>query len=144
MPRTADAQHILRKMLTTLEAADIVSDHPWAFEKDRWTELVFALLTRIATQPEDSLRVLAYRSRNLGLLDIHTLADEVGKANHSSAANAQRLAELFEEGGFTSDEATRAVNAIREAAMGLQKHHGGRVQNYFRGYAEQMLRELHQ
>src|SRR5262249_39302280 len=99
MPSKADVQHLLRKMLSTFEAADIAADHPWACEKDRWTELVFALLTRIATLPENSLRVLVYRSRNLGLLDIHTLAGKTGKGNYSSTSNARMLVELFKESG---------------------------------------------
>jgi len=44
-------------------------------EGDRWVELVFALLTRVAKIPETELRMLANRCRDLGLLDVEVLAD---------------------------------------------------------------------
>ncbi len=139
-----ETQYLLRKLLA-LETADLASGNHWLWEGDRWKELVFALLAHITGLAEDQVRELTDHMENLGLLDVGTLAS-IGKGSSPdlNSPNARHILELLQENGFSPEESQSGLTTICEAAVGLQKHFGGKVQRYLRSYGESMLREINQ
>jgi hypothetical protein len=147
MPTTnsTEAEYLLRKALTT-EGADLVLDHPWVWEVDRWKELVFALITHVVSLPEHEVRDLVNDLEDLGLLDVSTLAglQEKGDTPESRSPYEQRILQLLTEKGVGEADARRGLTTISEVAVGLDKYYSGKVQRYLRHYGELMLRELQQ
>ena len=138
-----DAEFLLRKALGSYGAA-LAINHPWVWEGERWQELVFALLAQVSDLPEDEVRVLAEQMQDLDLLDVLALA-ALRRGRPSAdrkALLARRVVEILEEGGFSSEQAIRGLEAICEAALGFEEHFGGKVQDYLRRYGDLMLQEL--
>jgi len=138
-----DAQYLMRKIVA-LEAAEVAAMHPWLRESDRWNELVFALLTRIADIPEPTLRGVIDAMSSVGLLDVSTLAGiRCGQRGPDiGTPHVRRILEFLEEVGMDPEEARQGLIAVCEAALGLQEHYGGKVQRYLRSYGELMLKDL--
>lgn len=141
--KNEEAQYLLRKLLTE-EGPGLALNHPWLWEADRWKELVFALLTRVVSLPEDRARELTGNLNDLDLLDVAALANigQDPKAPDLSNPHARHIIEELQEYGFSPEEARRALATICEAAVGLHKNFGGKVQAYLRSYGELMLREI--
>ena len=138
-----DAEFVLRKALGSYGAA-LSINHPWVWEGERWQELAFALLAQVSDLPEDEVRALAEQMQDLDLLDVPALA-ALCRGRPSAdlkALLARRVVEILEEGGFSSEQATRGLEAICEAALGFEEHFGGKVQDYLRRYGDLMLQEL--
>jgi hypothetical protein len=138
-----EAHYLLRKILT-LEAAELAQSHPWMWERDRWRELVFALLTRVINRSDAEIRALTHHMLALDLLDIPSLTkicDEHSQPDFQTPY-AQRILEFLQESGVCSEEAQSGLAAICEAALGLEEHYNGKVQHYLRRYGELMLRDL--
>jgi AcrR family transcriptional regulator len=133
-----EATYRLRKTLA-VEGFGVAPAHPWLWEVDRWRELVFALLTRVADNPEEDLRELTKQMADLDLLDVGELAK---LHEDRDAPLAQRITELMTEMGIAEDQAGAALTTVIEAAWGLDQHYGGEIQRYLRRYGEQMLREI--
>ena len=138
-----EAQYLMRKIVA-LEAADVAAIHPWLRESDRWNELVLALLTRISSMAEPELRALVDAMSGAGLLDIPALAAiPRGPAGPDAQdTHARRVLEFMVEAGIGAEDAQRGLAAICDAAQGMSKHYGGKVQRYLRNYGELMLRDL--
>jgi hypothetical protein len=118
--------------------------HQWASEQSRWSELVFAILTRTSHKPHREIRNIVYKLNILGLLDIHNLADIPIingniKTDHPSSKN---LFGYLVEKGFTDKEAKNSILAVCEAANSLQLNFGGKIQKYLRNCGEMMIKEL--
>jgi hypothetical protein len=114
----------------------------WEF--DRWKELVFALLTQVSQAPEEELRQVVEDLGELDLLEISALADLVSDQEELEADSetARRILEFLVERGFDPATAQRALKTIAQAAGGLHKHFGGKVQRYLRSYGVHMLKGL--
>jgi hypothetical protein len=141
----AEAKYILRKTLTT-EGSDLVLNHLWIWEVERWKELVFALLSRIIKISEDEVRDLVDNLAELELLDttaLSALCRDNGSPNLEDS-NARHILGLFQEKGLGEADAQRGLTAMCEVALGLQQHYGGKVQRYLRHYGELMLRDIEQ
>lgn len=136
--RISEAKYLLHKLLAE-DGSDLVHNHPWIWEVDRWKELVFSLLTRTADVPEHGLRVLVDDLERLGLLDVALLARMAGASDPSVRG---RFVKLLQERGLSEEDARRAMTTLCEAAVGLQNHHQGKIQHYLRHYGEMMLRDL--
>jgi hypothetical protein len=138
-----EAKYILQKTLTT-EGSDLVFNHLWIWEVERWKELVFALLAKVARISEEEVRDLVNQLETLELLDIATLAS-LGRNRtclNLEHSNARHILELLQEKGLSETDAQRGLTAICEAALGLTEHYSGKVQRYLRHYGELMLRDL--
>jgi len=141
---SADAEQLLVEVLSVLED-DLAIKHPWMWEGNRWKELVFALLTRVAPLPEQDTRATVEQMNRSGLLDISLLASIAGASGshpEQSSPQARQIRESLRATGFSMAEAERALTAMCEAAHGLQEHFGGKVQRYLRDYGELMLLDL--
>lgn len=123
-----------------------IEENLWAWEKERWHELVFCILTAIG-EPD----VLAVDIRRLtdtlsswGLLDLDALASQNGFDSARQADNSLQITidKFLQQAGFTNDKACISVKAICEAAASLKNKHDGKVQLYFRRYGTQMLDQI--
>jgi len=130
-----EAHFLVRKLLTA-EQPTSASAHPWISEDDRWIELVFSVLSRVAHDvPEREVRRAINRLANLGLLAIRDLAS-------TSDVRSQRIGILLREHGFKESEATRGLTLVSALASGFQKQFGGKVQLYLRHHGEMMLDDV--
>jgi hypothetical protein len=138
-----DVKFLLRKMLFT-EGADLINNHLWIFEGDRWKELVFALLTKIVDLPESEVRGLVGVMDDLDLLEIQTLSNivENDTGPNFDSRDARHISELLQENGFSQDDAQKAIITMGEAARGLKKNYNSKVQLYLRKYGEEMIKDL--
>jgi hypothetical protein len=139
----SEAQNLLRKIIV-LESSDSTAN-PWIYENDRWKELIFALLTRIAPSlPEVGIRSLIDRMHGAGLLDVKYLARIAALPMKTKLREhqARLIMELLIESAFPEEAAKNGLVAVSEAALGLQSHFDGKVQRYLRSYGEIMLADL--
>lgn len=139
----AEAKYILRKTLTT-EGADLVLNHLWIWEVERWKELVFSLLTKVVKISEKEVRDLVNNLEELELLDITALSALFREHTRPDleAPNARRILGLFQEKGLSEADAQRGLTVICEAALGLKAHYSSKVQHYLRHYGELMLHDI--
>jgi hypothetical protein len=131
-----NAAYQLRRILAA-EGAELAVGQPWLWEFDRWKELVFALLARLTSVPEAGLRLLVDRLADLDLLGVDALG-----VDGDGEPMATRITDLMVDAGLSADEAARALTTVVEAARGLRRTSGGKVQRYLRRYGELMLREV--
>jgi len=123
-----------------------ISKNLWPWEKARWYELVFCILTTIG-EPQ----VLAGTARRLTnilvevrLLDLSTLAKLNPPEDAEKTANSVLVTidTLLQQVGFTPEKSISAVTAICEAASSIQEKYDGKVQNYFHKYGTYMLDQI--
>jgi hypothetical protein len=141
--RQAEIQYLLRRAVAT-EGQYLAWGHLWASERERWRELVFALLTHVTSLTHPEIRALTDQLDDAGLLDVSMLAEiqqEKGR-DASLGVHARSILDCLQEGGFGKEEALRGLDVICEAALSLQRQFDGKVQRYLRRYGELMLREL--
>src|SRR5262245_11890284 len=132
------AQFLLLKALAD-EGREFVTGHLWVNERDRWKELVFALLTRTCALPQRRIREAVDRLDLLGLIEVANFVRPDAKAY--SNPRLVETKELLAESGFTSPEVERALQVMIEAAQGLDQHYHGKIQCYLRKCGELILRE---
>jgi hypothetical protein len=136
-----DAEYLLRRILA-VEGA-LILGYPWGSEGDRWKELVFALLTRVVSEPEWKVRDIVNGLYALGLLDIGMLAkSKKHKVNGRSPDMGGHILEFLDESGVDAEQSEKSLRVIEEAACGLAKHFGGKIQLYLRGYGSAMLHDV--
>jgi hypothetical protein len=141
--REAEIQYLLRRAVAA-EGPSFAWSHLWVSERDRWKELVFALLTHVTSLPHFEIRQLADQLDDAGLLDVSVLAElqqEKGRAA-PLGVHARSILECLQEGGFDQEEALRGLDVMCDAALSLQRQFDGKVQRYLRKYGELMLREV--
>ncbi|MDX6749385.1 hypothetical protein SH611_06165 [Geminicoccaceae bacterium 1502E] len=124
----------------------LFEQHQWPEESLRWTELAFALATRISPRPEAEIRRTVEEMDLLGLLEVETLAGLAGPEGgvDFAAGGARRMEEHLLENGLASGEARALILALHELAVALRERFEGRIQLYLRRYGERMLDELAQ
>lgn len=139
----AEAKYILRKTLAT-EGSDLVFNHLWIWEVERWKELVFSLLTKVIKISEEEVRDLVNDLEELELLDINALSALCREQTRPDleSPNARHILGLFQEKGLSETDAERGLTVICEAALGLTEHYSGKVQRYLRHYGDLMLHEV--
>lgn len=142
--RMANLQSFVLEHWQVFEASP--EQYQWPWEIARWHELVFCLLLRLG-QPEldaDMARSLTNMLADLDMLRIETLAGLApeGEEPDFTHPDLALMLRLLERSGLHPARARAAVTTICQAALGLQKRHGGKVQRYLRRYGQQMLDEL--
>jgi hypothetical protein len=141
--RQAEVQYLLRRVVV-VDGPSIAPSHMWVSERERWKELVFALLTGVTSLPHSEIRVLADQLDDAGLLDVGMLAKvgEERRRDMAPGAHARGVLDCLREGGLAEEEVSRGLDAMCDAALSLQQRFDGKVQRYLRKYGEQMLREV--
>ena len=143
---TGDQQRIEEaryRIVQELAGAAAVGIEPnaWVNEFDRWTELVFALLTRLAPRDDENTRATANDLRRFGLLDPQTLADPTSDVG---SVVRRRMVEALTAAEWSPTKAEQAAKVLSAAADGLVRNFDGKVQRYLRRYGELMLAEVPQ
>jgi hypothetical protein len=122
--------------------------HKWPWEQERWHELVFCLLARVAHSPEvvPAARETAEIFASLNLLEIESLARVMGSNGEVDFSKRETvlMLEILKRQGFNDEQARAAVTTICEAALAAHRRFGGKIQRYLRKYGELMLDELSQ
>jgi len=137
-----EAQFVLRSLLAQAEP-DWRSHHVWFWEAQRWTELLVALLVRVASVPELEARALAGRMGLLELLDVAVLTERARNPRGPRARQHDaRSRALFAESGIDPERGSQILDAFAEVALAVHERFGERIQRYLRRYGEEMLREL--
>lgn len=129
-PVNPDAQYLVRK-LVALDPE--LASYPWIWERRRWAELIFALLTETVEAPERLIRDLVENLMILGLLQPTDLVAQ---------AHSKGIIDLFLEYGFSEEDAQRAIAVMRDASKGLAKKFMAKVQLYLRHYGSLMLEDV--
>jgi len=139
---TSNMEFQLRKLF--IRYFDIFAYHQWPSESARWTELLFALTTRISKKSEAELREIIEELDDLELLDPKPLAALPVKngAVNLDHPHAKHIFEVLSEYGFSKEEAKKTILTMHEAAKSLEKHHGGKIQRYLRKYGRKMIDEI--
>lgn len=126
--------------------ASEISKNLWPWEKARWYELVFCILTTIG-EPQvlaGTTRRLTNTMSELELLDLGELA-KLNPPDDSVEAVKSKLVTidtLLQQVGFTPEKSISAVTAICEAASSIQEKYDGKVQNYLGKYGTYMLDQI--
>jgi hypothetical protein len=120
-----------------------ISTNLWPWEKQRWYELVFCILT-VFGEPQ----VLAVRTRQvteilseMGLIDVNILAGARPIPGPRAAPNPilVTIETMLCQAGFAPEKAKTAVIAICEVANNVKKKYNGRIQGYLQKYGNHML-----
>jgi hypothetical protein len=126
--------------------ASEISKNLWPWEKARWYELVFCILTTIG-EPQvlaGTTRRLTNTMSELELLDLGELA-KLNPPDDSVEAVKSKLVTIdtvLQQVGFTPEKSISAVTAICEAASSIQEKYDGKVQNYLGKYGTYMLDQI--
>jgi hypothetical protein len=137
-----DTQFVIRKLILD-HGNEIAQNHQWLWEKDRWKELVFCILTRANDLADIKIRSITDQLESLDLLDEKFLSsmNREGQLN----LNDKRLRQfiyLLNDHGFSENESISSVVAIVEAASFFAKKYDGKVQLLFRRFGEALLKNL--
>ncbi len=132
--QVAHATFLLRKLLVS--HPDFTEDHTWAYEHDRWAELIYALLSRLVPEERVDVRTAVRKLSDLNLLEGPTM-DETERAQRERESLL-----VMEEEGFTPEEALQAQTVVQEVSSAIQEKFCGKVQFFLRDHAEMMLRQL--
>lgn len=136
-PKKITTDFILQRLMLANE--DFFSQHQWASEHDRWTELIFSLLTRISPHDQHELRRIVMELKSLGLLNVEILADS---SQQKDEMNKVCITDVLIENGFTKKEIEAFLITISEAAAVIQMKYAGKIQQYLRSYGELILSEV--
>jgi hypothetical protein len=80
----------------------------------------------------------------LGLLNIGQLAEVSGFSTHEELVGpfANRFVKVLIESGFSHAEALAGLKVLREAAVSIRDHYGGKLQLCLRSVGERFLAEI--
>jgi hypothetical protein len=125
-----------------------ISKNLWPWEKARWYELIFCILTTIG-EPQvlaGTARRLTNTMSELELLDIGELAKLNPPEDTVDAVKSKLVTidTLLQQVGFTPEKSRSAVTAICEAASSIQEKYDGKVQNCLRKYGNHMLDQINE
>jgi hypothetical protein len=141
--RQVEVQYLLRQAVV-VDGPSLASSHVWISERERWKELVFALLTALTSRPHSEVRAVVDQMDDAGLLDVDMLG-QVGEERRrgvAPGAHARSVLDFLREGGFAEEEIASGLDAMCDAALSLQQRFDGKVQRYLRRYGELMLDEI--
>jgi hypothetical protein len=130
--RILDLQTRLRELYE--QNASELETFAWVSEAERWGELVFCLLSLCTKQDPQVSRTAVQTLQTLGLLEPNTLAS-VSKGRGDPAVV---LSFVLRQCGFEPAEAEKAVTLLADAAEGVRRVYGGKIQRCLRVYGAQM------
>jgi hypothetical protein len=134
-----DPKYILRKLLLR-HADQLAATHQWLSERERWSELVFAVFASVSQLSEERLRAVVQEMNALDLLTVPGLA-EIKRGGLGSEHGHSCLTFML-EAGIPQLVAKRGLTSAAEAAHAIQKTCGGKVQLWLRSHGERMLTDL--
>jgi hypothetical protein len=117
------------------EHADDLPQHAWAYEQDRWAELVHSLLDRSRGHGAEQTRHAVEVLHSLGLIDISRIAG-------ASKEDRTLISNVLANTGYTRKESELGTRTLISAAKALNDACGGKVQRILRKHGERMRDEL--
>ncbi|MEO8591047.1 MAG: hypothetical protein ABI432_16835 [Flavobacteriales bacterium] len=117
------------------EHVDDLPMHAWAFEQDRWAELVHSLLDRSRGHGAEQTRHAVEVLQSLGLIDIPRIAS-------ASKEDRTLISSVLVNTGYTRTESELGTRTLISAAKALNEACGGKVQRILREHGERMRDEL--
>ena len=133
MSTLAKADTLLSSLVDRF-GSELVHWHRWFDERDRWVELVHALISQATTLPETQVRKCCE-----DLVSAQTLGGPESVLSDDAAA--QIVAALVREGA-SSSEAHVALGALQEVALRLELDFAGKLQVVLREAFEQVVERM--
>ncbi len=133
MGRSSQADTLLSELVEKY-GPEVVSYHRWFDERERWLELVHAVVSRCSPKSEHIIRDALRDLATTGLLDSPLMFTD-------PEARAAIIAAL-ERRGIERDGAQRGVGAVTEIANVLVRKFGGKTQIYLRHCVELLARMI--
>jgi hypothetical protein len=141
-PILSDESFLLRKLIVKY-ADNVVDNHRWIWESDRWKELVFAIISRSTGTSEREARMITEKLNMLDLVGLRTLSRaHDARLRSDDSKTLERIVDFLEEHGASPEQSESAAIALSEAAKYFQLNFDGRVQSMFRRFGQQMVEEL--
>ena len=129
-------------MTLTEQLTRIVKEHgaslpeyAWASEHDRWTELIFCVISRVRSDELESTRTAVDLLSLLGLLDVSVLSNLNGE-------DASIVKRVLRAQGFTAAQAEQAIAVMKAVAARTRSAYRGKMQRVLRKHAERLRDEL--
>ena len=126
--------HALLQHLIDRFGATIASRHRWFDERERWLELVHAIISRSTTSSEHVVRDLCTKAFQDGYLQT--------PSDIALIANQEALYALLLEGGLSEAEIENSSRAILQIAAVLIAKYDGRLHLYLRAAFRKMLSQM--
>lgn len=130
---TVLARELLEELVDDF-GPDLIGEHRWFDERERWRELVYAILSHSTSRDGGSVREACNDLEDRGLLDSPSLLS-------NGAAKAAVKARLVES-GLTEQEIDTGLRPLETIASFLDQHHSGKLQLYLRRSLERLADEL--
>lgn len=113
---------------------DLVEQHRWFDERDRWVELAHAIAARCTHRPEHEVRAACAELTETGALDRPALI------GHHETGDA--VSTTFLRHGLDAHEVAKILIALREVSAVLDRDYAGKLQVYLRHCFERMAQEM--
>lgn len=123
MSTSQDPARLLAELVEAF-GPDLVHQHRWFDERDRWIELVLAIAARCTDRSEHDVRAACEELARSGVLD-HS--DQIREP-----ANAEIIETTLRRHGLSADESARTLTALSEVSIVLNRDYGGKLQRYLR------------
>jgi hypothetical protein len=134
METQANAKDLLAELVDKY-GPTLIEGHQWFDERDRWVELVLALVARCTAISEHEVRLACMELTQKGLLD--------RPAAMRAPDNREAIQQVLKSHGLSPGEATKALIALTEVSENIDVEFNGKLQLYLRqsfdAVAEQML-----
>nr|AUN37270.1 hypothetical protein [uncultured bacterium] len=139
--RTVRNQFILRKLVVQ-DGDQLIASHRWLWEKDRWKELVYSIVTYSSGLPDNEARLVVDQLDALGLLSVRRLAEADLSEDSEHSLLIEQITELLADSGLSSEARDKTVTALSQAATFFTNKYRGRVQAFLRQFGERLVEEL--
>jgi len=133
--RAESPAHFELRRLLLRHGEKVAPAHIWHSERDRWIELVFAILAVNSKTPEYALRGLLNDLSAMGLLEPEAVVD---------TGWIERCNDEISVHGIEIDSVADGFSTVSEVALLLIQKYDGKVQKLLRTQAEKFLLELQQ
>lgn len=117
------------------EHEELLSDVPWASERERWHELLFSVLLQTAPDARSASTALA-------ILAALRLTEPEAVAAFDTAEHRTLVDQILRRVGFAEETVSMTLNQLAGVGRVVQSQMGGKIQRFLRAHGEQMREEL--
>lgn len=117
------------------EHPDLLSEVPWASERERWHELLFAVLVQSAPNPDAASTALAI------LAALHVTEPSV-LAALDTGPDRSLAEQILLRLGFSEETSGGTIAQLSAVGRVVQSELGGKLQRFLRTHGERMKQEL--
>ena len=119
------------------------AEYRWEDEKDRWTELVYAIFAEQSGKGERDSRIIVSSLASLGALEFEKLAKALTDNGQLDMSNKliTNTIDILAMKGVKENAAKDTILSICQMAKAIQSKYG-KLQIFLRSHAENMLKDL--